>query len=40
VHTRLVVTQVYITKMFKNIEIEFQNAVFHPSASVSAIIVK
>ena len=30
VHTRLVVTQVYIEKMFnKNIEIGFQSAVFH-----------
>jgi len=29
-HTRLVVTQVYIEKMFnKSIEIGFQNAVFH-----------
>jgi len=41
VHTTLVVTQVYIEKMFnKNIDIGFQSAVFYLPASVSAIIAK
>jgi len=39
VYTRLVVTQVWIEKPCnKNIEIGFQNAVFHLSTSVSAMI--
>jgi len=42
VYTRLVVTQVWIEKLCnKNIEIGFQNAVFHLlSTSVSAIIAQ
>ena len=41
VHTRSVAMQFYTEKMFnKNIEIGFQSAVFHLSASVRAIIAK
>ena len=41
VHTKPVVTQVWIEKIFnKNIEIGFQSVVFHLSASISATIAQ